>query len=385
MRPISRHLVNTVFVIVTAVATGCGIGHSGTEGAGVDLAALQTGNYPTTPRTPEELRTPATVAIQVALRLGEHVPLILETSPKLVFNRVEHQRKYFTRLDPPKIVDNFSTLAPGFVAGWETTGQRRADELQGRSVDLVVLQFSTPKQATDAARALTDALWHSRYPPLGTLPIPGYPDAYGQTREYGAISAAAARDRFVLWTYIGGGVDIPPNRNELAVLAGKVFDTQFDHLRDYEPPAESETAELPVDRDGILEYALPPSDGAAEGVMSADTALHLLQRPDLTKRAFDDARVDLVVDSETQIYRAGDDAAAERLLAYFAAQLDPEEKPVDSPPGLPGAHCVENPETTGSLKCLFTVGRYTAIVAGTQIQDLHQKVAAQYTLLDLAP
>ena len=386
MRWLPRRLTNAICLFATIVLAGCGVGTGdGAEDPGVDVAALRTGNYRTTPRTPEELRTPANIDIQAALRLGEHVPLIMETVPKFVFNRVNNQKKMFTRLDPPKIIDNFSTVAPGFVAGFETVGQRREDELQGRSVVLTVLQFSTSGHATGAAKALADGVWHSRYPPMGTLPIPGYPGAYGQARAYGAVSAAAARNEFVLWAYLGGGVDIPPNQGELAGLACQVFDAQFDRLEDYEPTPEPEISESPVDRDGILSFALPTTDGVAEAVMSASTALHLLQRPDLTQRAFEDARVDLVVQGETEIYRAGDEQAADRVIAYFITQLDPEYRIVDSPPGMPDAHCVEDPKTTGSLKCLFTVGRYAAIVAGTQLQDLHQKVSAQYTLLDLAP
>jgi hypothetical protein len=50
---------------------------------------------------------------------------------------------------------------------------------------------------------------------------------------------------------------------------------------------------------------------------------------------------------------------------------------------MPGAHCTENPEETGSLRCVFTNGRYTVLVDGAdQIQELHQKTAAQYLLLD---
>ncbi|WP_431940710.1 DUF7373 family lipoprotein [Nocardia grenadensis] len=134
-----------------------------------------------------------------------------------------------------------------------------------------------------------------------------------------------------------------------------------------------------------MSYALPDPDGAAEAVMSANTALHLLQRPDLTKRAFDDARVDLVVRGEPEIHRAGDERAADRLLAYFIDRLEPEYLAVDSPPGMPQAYCAEDPDSTGSLKCLFTAGRYSVIMNGTQIQDLHQKVSAQYKLLEQAP
>lgn len=384
MRTLPRRLRYVVGVVATALAASCGTGASGEDSA-VDIDALQTGNYRTAPRSPEEVRTSANIGIQEALRLGEHVPLIMETHPKLVFTRVAHQQRMFTRTDPPRIVDNFAAAAPGFIAGWETIGQRREDELHGRSVDLTVMRFSTPEAAAQAARAITDGLWHSRYPPVGSIPIPGYTDAFGQTRAHGAVSAAVARNEFVLWTYIGGGVDIPPDQNALADLAAEVFDAQFERLRNYEPTPEAELADLPVDRDGILSYALPEPDGAAEAVMSAHTALHLLQRPDLTKRAFEDARVDLVVHGEPEIYRAGDERAADRLHAYFVDQLEPEYRTVDSPPEIPGADCAEDPDSTGSLKCFFTVGRYSVIMKGTQIQDLHQKVSAQYALLEQAP
>ncbi|MEU2136593.1 DUF7373 family lipoprotein [Nocardia rhamnosiphila] len=371
-------------VVATVLAAGCGPGANGADPA-VDVAALQTGNYRTTPRSPEEVRTSANIDIQEALRLGEHVALIMETGPKLVFTRIAHQQRIFTRTDPPRIVDNFSAAAPGFIAGWETIGQRREDELHGRSVDLTVMRFSTPESAAQAARALADGLWHSRYPPVGTIPIPGYTDAFGQARAHGAVSAAVARNEFVLWTYIGGGVDIPPDQTALTGLAAEVFDTQFERLRNYEPTPEAELADLPVDRDGLLSYTLPAPDGTAEAVMSANTALHLLQRPDLTKRAFDDARVDLVVHGEPEIYRAGDEPAADRLHAYFVDRLEPEYRAVDNPPGMPEAHCAEDPDSTGSLKCLFTAGRYSVIMNGTQIQDLHQKVSAQYKLLEQVP
>jgi hypothetical protein len=50
---------------------------------------------------------------------------------------------------------------------------------------------------------------------------------------------------------------------------------------------------------------------------------------------------------------------------------------------MPGAHCTENPEETGSLRCVFTNGRYAVLVDGAdQIQELHQKTAAQYLLLN---
>ncbi|MFI1462537.1 DUF7373 family lipoprotein [Nocardia carnea] len=364
--------------------TGCG---GETESSSeIDLSALQPGNYRTTPRTPEEVRTPENVDIQEALRLGTSVPMIMETSPKLVFNRIGLLQKMFTRHDPPESKDyDFSSQVPGFIAGWETIGQRREDSMLGRTVELTVLSFAESSQAAHAARFLSEAASRGPYPPVGTVEIPEYPAAFGQLGQYGSITTWVAQGAFMVKAWVGTGVDIPPDTAALTELTKALFDTQFTALQSYRPTPLDQIDDLPVDKDGVLSHALVGDEPAAEAVMSPEVALNFIQRPDLTGRAFEDAQVDLAVHGATRIYRAGDPAAANRLKAYFVTQTEPERQPIAAPPGLPDAQCTEHPEETSSLTCTFTIDRYTVVIEDSnQIQDLHQQVAAQYLLLEQA-
>ncbi len=380
--PTSKRLSNAVCTMA-AIIVAAGCGHDTGNRAAVDTSALQPGNYRTLPRTAAEVRTPENVDIQEALRLAEFVPLIMDTDPRLVFGRVRYQRKMYTQLDPPELTDNFSVEVPGFRVGWETSGQRRAEQTLGRAVELTVLRFAEPAQAAHAAKYLSDRALTGRYPPVATIAIPGYAEAFGQVGQHDSVSTWAAHGEYLVKTFIGPGVDIPPDHTVLAELTRAVLDRQFERLREYRPTSPEKLPELPVDTDEILRHALPAEEGESEAVMSPAVALHFSERPDLTKRAIEDAQVDLVMRGETEIYRASDAAAAERFAAYLDSRLDPAYEIIDTPPGMPGAHCTENPEETGSFRCVFTNGRYTVLVDGAdQIQELHQKTAAQYLLLD---
>lgn len=376
-------VVVPIFVALTA-GSGCG---DDPGASAVDLGALQPGNYRTTPRSTDEVRTPANLDIQEALRLGASIPLVMESNPRLVFNRVEAARKAITQMHPPSYTSfDFSSSVPGFIAGWETVGQRRESSVLGRTVELTTLRFAEPQQASYAAKFLSDANLRGKYPPAGTIGIPGYPSAFGQITESGAISAWVPNGIFMTKAWVGAGLDLPPNPAGLAEFLKSLLDKQFASLQDYEPTPPDKLDELPVDKDGLLRYALVDSVPIAEAVVTPDVALNFLQRPDLVKRAFEDARVDLAVHGTTRIYRTNDAAAADRLKAFFSSQLDSAIEPVDSPPGLPSAQCTAIPAETGSHSCVFTSGRYTVVIDGSnQIQDLHQRVAAQYLLLEQAP
>lgn len=372
--------------ICAALIAGTACGDDTESRTAADTSALQPGNYRTTPRSPEEVRTPENIDIQEALRLGATVPMIMNANPRLVFNRVEAARKALTQKHPPQYTSfDFTSTMPGFVVGWETVGQRRENSVHGRTVELTILRFAEPHQAAHAAKFLSDADLRGSYPPTGTIAIPGYPTAIGHITKSGSISAWVPQGTFMVKAWVGAGVDIPPDPAGLADFLETILDNQFTSLQNYEPTPPDKTDKLPVDRDGLLQYTLVGSEFTAEAVMTPDVALNFLQRPDLVKRAFEDAHVDLAVHAATKIYRAVDPAAADRLKAFFASQQASGVQPVDAPPGLPTAHCTADPEETSSHSCIFTTGRYTVVIEGSnQIQDLHQQVAAQYLLLDQA-
>ncbi|MFE9327112.1 hypothetical protein ACIHDR_35800 [Nocardia sp. NPDC052278] len=82
----------------------------------------------TTPRTIE--RSEEQGAIQEALRLGEHVPLLIDVDSRMVFNITRSGNRAFTQKHPPPAnsgvgnVEEFFGPVPGLIAGFGTYAQR---------------------------------------------------------------------------------------------------------------------------------------------------------------------------------------------------------------------------------------------------------------------
>lgn len=384
----SKRLLRTVGLLTTVfIAAGCGTGD--TETPEVDTSALRPGNYRTVPRSAEEIRTPLNIAVLEPVRLGQIVPSVMGVDPHLVFVHHSSAGSYYTAQHPPAEynegvgIANFSTAIPGLVAGWSANGQRREKTTLGRNASITLLRFTDAAQAEHAAQVLAT---NPRNELVRAVEIPGHPRARGHVTEYNSVMTWTPHEEYLIYTYAGAGVDIPPDQRPLAELTKRLLDAQLENLRGYEPTPPAELAGLPVDVDGMLTRTLPPTDeGTAEAVITPAMARQLIGRTDLAGRAFDDAGVDLVVRAEPWIYRTEDASAADRLQAHFVSWLGPEYRIVESPPGMPRAHCVEHSERAASLQCLFTNDRYTVVLDGQQLQDLHQRAAAQYLLLDDAP
>lgn len=381
----SRRLLRTAgFLATVFVAASCGTDDA--KIPEVDTSALRPGNYRTVPRSIEEIRTPLNIAVLEAVRLGRVVPPVSGVDPQLVFVHHTSAGSYYAAEHPPSEYDegvgiaNFSTAIPGLVAGWSVNGQRREKTTLGRNASITLLRFTDAARAEHAARILATS---PRNKLVRAIEIPGHPRARGHVTEYNSVMTWTPHDAYLIYTYVGAGVDIPPDQRPLAELTKRLLDTQLENLRGYTPTPPAELAGLPVDVDGMLARTLPPTDkGTAEAVITPAMARQLVGRTDLTGRAFDDAGVDLVVRAEPWIYRTEDVSAAQRLQAHFVSRLDPEYRIVESPPGMPRAYCAEHSEQTATLQCIFTNDRYTVVLGGQQLQDLHQKAAAQYLLLE---
>lgn len=384
MRYSRRFLRTAGLLAATFIVVSCGTDDA--EIPEADTSVLRPGNYRTVPRSTEEIRAPLNIAVLEAVRLGRVVPSVSGVDPRLVFVHHTSAGRYYTAEHPPAEYDqgvgiaNFSTVVPGLVAGWSVNGQRREKTTLGRNASITLLRFTDTARAEHAAQILAT---NPRNKLVRAIEIPGHPRARGHVTEYNSVMTWTPYDAYLIYTYVGVGVDIPPDQRPLAELTKRLLDAQLENLRGYTPTPPAELTELPVDVDGILTRTLPPTDeGTAEAVLTPAMARQLVGRTDLSGRAFDDAGVDLVVRAEPWIYRTEDASAAERLQAYFVSRLDPEYRIVESPPGMPRAHCAEHSEQAASLQCIFTNDRYTVVLSGQQLQDLHQKVAAQYLLLN---
>ncbi|WP_327095513.1 hypothetical protein OIE68_36835 [Nocardia vinacea] len=383
--------------IAAALATTAACGGSDDPAPAVDVSKLEAGNYPTTPRDIDKQRTTETGAVQESIRLAEFVPLMMDLDSRMIYNHRPFYLHPFTPQNPPRngwlggSVDNFAAAAPGLVAGWTTSGHRRKDSSLGLNIDLTLLRFSNNAQAKTAMDVFSDEK-NDKYPGKGPLSIPGYPNAKSTLSQYDAVKTWIARDDYLLYTYVGNSLATPPDPAPLIDFTKMLFDKQFELLKGYTPTPSDKVAQEPADIDGLVARTLAnqPAEGYADitGAYTPHAALHLEERPDITKRAFDDAEVDLIAHSESSIYRTADPAAANRLTASFLDQLTGLFEPTDSPPGLPTAKCskkLENDATKSrnlvEFICYLTYDRYVATITANQRQDLDQKLAAQYKLL----
>ncbi|MGW0248729.1 DUF7373 family lipoprotein [Nocardia goodfellowii] len=369
--------------VIVLLVTACGSGDN--PDSAPDMAKLDAGNYPTSPRNLERERTAETGAIQEAIRLGGFVPLMSDLDSRLVHGRsgvsgkITPQHPPFTWVTP---VEKFTEFVPGLIAGWRTAGSRREQSQLGLNAELALLRFANPELAGNAARVLAEET-HKKYPPKGPLDIAGYP---GHTflSQHDAVETWVARGDFVVKLYVGNPLATPPDPAPLLDFAKRALDKQFELLQGYTPTAVDKLAEIPLDPDGILARTLPSTRPGTyddpTGVYPVAAELHLRKRPDLMKRAYDDAKVDLIATAGSQIFRTGDPAAAKRLLAALTTDLTATHRPYDSPPGLPEAKCYKDKRGTGLL-CYLVYAHLLTEVEAAQPQELNQKMAAQYKLL----
>ncbi|WP_369023229.1 DUF7373 family lipoprotein [Nocardia cyriacigeorgica] len=404
MRIANSRLSITVLAlgISAALVSGCGDSEAkDTAPGGVDTAQLDPGNYPTKPRTADELTTPSSGMNREAARLAEHVPLIMDIDDRLVYSQTNMQGRRYTSAQPPthredvSMVENFNEVVPGLVVGWGTGGQRRQESGLGENANLRVLRFQTSDQAKHAQRVLPDAFL-KKYPEYRPIDIPSYSAARTFASPNGWLSTWHVRDAFLIYVHTAPGLNPAKDPAPAVDMAKKILDKQIELLNGYQPTPVDQIPALPADIDGLFARTLPVEDAAQSGlpeddvvgVYPVEAGIHLSKRFDLDQQAFADAGVDLVSRGDSWVFRAKDDDAAVRLLAAELSQVDWQYKPAESPPGMPDAKCFEknqdDPFVTYSLMaptCYFTAGRHVAIVEADQIQAVHQKAAAQYLLL----
>lgn len=381
--PTRRRIFAALLLITTVAVSGCGDSHTAPPEPAVDIAKLDSGNYPTTPQDVEKAKTPESSAVQESIRMADVVPLMMDIDSRMIYSPGLSEAG--TAAYPPPILDKdttFSDVAPGLVAGWFTRGRRRSDMELGLAADMTVLRFGTAEQAANAARAIAGNE-RGQYPGKATATIPEYPAAQADLSQYDALRTWLVSDTYVVSTYVSDALTTPPDPAPLIDFTKKVLDRLIDGLKTFRPTPADQLTTLAADKDGLLGRTLPADKpSATTGVYSPHAALHRQMRPDLSKRAFDDAKVDLVSSNADTVYRTADSAAAHRLRAAFLDELSVDYQPIDGPPGLPTAKCLKNRDPDESeLRCYLTYDRYVAEVMDTQPQILYQQTAAQYKLL----
>ncbi|MGW3543367.1 DUF7373 family lipoprotein [Nocardia niigatensis] len=377
--------------LAVALAAGCGTDHHepatpASRAAIVDAAQLDPGNYPVVPRTIQGHRPDITVGdlVQESIRMAEHVPLALDIDGRLVFNNSAHA---ITADYPPMSIDNFNERAPGLISGWESGGRHRSDTTLGLNVDITVLRFAKPEQATAAGKFLV-GLASPDYPDKGPVQIPGYPTAKAALNSLESVKATYAQDNYLYWLHVEDDLTVPEGPGVLLDAAKVFLDKTIESMKDYRPTPPDQLSGLLADPDDLLSRTLPPGKGqiwATEGLYGPHAALTLDDRPAVTRRAFDENGVDLVAHALTGVYRTRDAVGAQRLTGTFVDELADRYKPIDPPPGLATARCLQlkDEKTSAGAKfmCYLPYNHYVAEVYADQSQDLRQRLSAQYYLL----
>ncbi|MET8426111.1 hypothetical protein [Nocardia sp. NPDC004860] len=380
-----------LLALATVLAASCGSDHRdpatpASKAAIVDASQLDPGNYPVVPRTITSQKPDITVGdlLQESIRMAEHVPLALDIDNRLVFNNAAHA---ITADYPPISIDNFNDKAPGLISGWESGGRHRSDTTLGLNVDITVLRFAKPEQAAAAGNFLV-GLANPDYPDKGPLQIPGYPTAKAALTSLEWVKATYARDDYLYWLYIEDDLTVPDGPGALLDTAKLVLDKTIEAMRDYRPTPLDQLAGLAADPEDLLGRTLPPGKGqiwATEGLYGPHAALTLDDRPAATRRAFDEAGVDLVAHALSGVYRARDAAGAQRLTGAFVDELGDRYTSIDPPPGLATARCLqlkdEKNAAGAKFLCYLPYDHFVAEVFADQSQDLRQRLSAQYELL----
>ncbi|MGN2641571.1 DUF7373 family lipoprotein [Nocardia takedensis] len=383
--------------VLTAVALVLSAGCSDPESSGpvtLDVSTLDSGNYPATPRSMDFQLDPKYGPLREAIRIGAVMPLILDTDGRFTVQRLTSPERRVIPKVPPALwgldIDEFNEFTTGMIAGWTTSGERRRQFNMGRQITMHALRFTDAAAAATAADRLIER--QALKAPGQAVTLPNQPAARAKfTPDKRYLDVWLPREDMLLYVHVDDPVSEPLLAEDLITLAHAALTDLIEGLRAYSPTPRDQIAALPVDVDGLLGRTLPAA--TAEGkadvrsmLLPAQAALHYDLFPATTKPALLDAGVDLVAVSDARVYRASDAAAADRLIAAFAAQLAEGVRAIDSPPGMPTVRCFETKDTKVSSglyppTCLVPYDRFVGRVTGQNVQELHQKAAAQYKLL----
>lgn len=369
----------------------------------VDVATLKTGAMVTEP-TAFELKFGTFTAERVRLIEGrrllnilahpiDFVPELTELSYTRIFATTDEMSK--TGGLPTEFSDtvNANDLVVG-VTSVRTNGSVRNFE----SMSVGILQFGTAQNAENAAAGMYQ-VGVSRENPRQPITIPGYLEANGSASDV-SVNAFQQHGPFVIVTSIQ---DPQPDRSASADKIKRLLDHQIAALDKFPLIADDDLLDLPLDQDGIMRRAMgksPAGDPWTMGFNDEDFGtflpsgiLHFERNTLETRKAFEDAGVDLIGRRYSTIYRTRDVEAA-FTLQNALARRGKNDTVLDPPPGIADARCVRLAEPDKNRDfdgfCVLIYDRYVAVVMSRvgQLQrslpadpTLQERTAAQYAIL----
>ncbi|WP_063039104.1 DUF7373 family lipoprotein [Nocardia pseudovaccinii] len=380
-------------------AVGCGTEVPGTATrVQTDVSKLDVGNYQTKPRTIGNAKSDKQARAREAQRLADYVALPYEADPSYIEDvwsirsHIVLNRKTLGNL---VINDTFDEVAKDLTAGWVnawSTGG--APEDKRRTLNVAVLMFPDAQTATTVGPMLEhdDFTYNRDNQPV---PITKHANTTAHWRpDISSIGSWTVHDRYVIFIKVVDDTSAP----DLPALTSQVermLDMQVPLLDKFHPTPANELSHIPLDPPGLLGRTIPsnpeqPLRGEPDGLYEGRGMLTLLNSKPTTMGTLEKGEVDLVSFGDAAVFRSKTAKGAEALWQEWqpSKNLAANKKMVEAPSGLgENTECYADLVGSGDKQtvsmniCVFQVDRYTVQAFGKQLQDLHQKVSAQYALL----
>ncbi|MFC8527967.1 hypothetical protein [Nocardia sp. NPDC057227] len=395
-----RGLCAALLAAVVLLTAACGTGDSATpHRPDVDLASLDIGNLTAEPRIYDKPTNLDMARVVEAMRLGNHLPLPMEIDPALKYAPLKIASvRMFTTLSSAAVANRVSgsgtdleSRVSGFITGFVTAG--RSDPVKNLSweLDNVALLFETEQDAVNAATVFTDVERTFLAEKAVPQEIPGHPEARAHllSGTNGWINSFYPVGRFLLLTEVRDNVMQQLETTDAERLRTRVaqsIEAVRPALESFEPTPADELMKLDVDPERVLSRTLNTVDDPAQfgipGVFDRNGGLQISLDPESDSAMFEQAGVDTVGWKGAYVYRTRDAVAAEQLLAQ-RTKVRKLYRPAPAPPNLPFARCMQYlvPGGGSVYYCGVTFERYTAEVTASQLQDVHQRISAQYAIL----
>ncbi|MGD1256921.1 hypothetical protein ACKUT9_22085 [Mycobacterium seoulense] len=381
-------------VACSSTVAGTAVKAPGADSAdGVDLALLDAGNFPTTPRDPlgtagDGLRG----GWAEGRRLAGAVVGPWEADPDLI----DYAQVDSGVVKDADAVNSLLGIPIGeglgghnLLAGFSSS--RHTEKGPYKGLLNIVLELATPADATAATAAMAAKGAALTMPfetkPIPTQPfsIPRHPETAALTYQWTArypdpggprfsVTALSAHGQYVL----AQTATSSDNADIAAQLIATTLDLQQPSIDAFKPTPRDQLAQLPLDPDGLMARTLAPrqeNESISDGVYDPHGALHVAtDNPVHLQALFKSANVQQVAYAlETTVYQTPDAGAAARIVADMSG---PHQ--VGGISGMPKAKCFN--ETLGYW-CVARADRYAYEMQNEQENALHQMMAAQYRML----
>ncbi|WP_280234013.1 DUF7373 family lipoprotein [Nocardia cyriacigeorgica] len=403
--------------VTTAMAIGllatstaaCGDTLSGSPVPGeIDIRDLDTGTYPTLPVDAHDdpIRAPFYDMPQVAgMRVADFTATADEIDPSLKYT-LDHDVSFdpihseFDKFgtDLGKIADENGYLYSFATGGsskplyvTQSSGQWPTKTEPGATaVALLIIQFPDEDTAKRAAQQFHDRDLAQFEEENRPVVLDKYPNAHSHWNPKSPfMRSTIAHGPYV----VAGQISTPTNDvQSLTDLAAKAYDIQLPLLDQLPPVTDIQMLSLPWDPDRLVARAMDPLNTGKPslGDSSVNVGLRgiLHAAPDRgTARssytAMNAVRFGTSGDSivvRTESYDSARKAITDELFPVAATKI------ADAVPSVPDSVCTETAEKYGLTRfdrfvCMVAYHEYVGIVTSDQLVDVHQRAAAQYSIL----